>query len=74
MERLGRIAAREIRQVRAWGLLIGIGVCVSESDSLFCVALMERGVLALPAAATTGVRLPGRQLAPATGPTPGLRV
>ena len=56
LERLGRIAAREIRQVRGLGLLIGIEL--RQRVTPYLRALMEKGVLALPAGNTVLRLLP----------------
>jgi len=56
LERLGRIAAREIRQVRGLGLLIGIEL--RQRVTPYLRALMEKGVLALPAGKTVLRLLP----------------
>jgi LysW-gamma-L-lysine/LysW-L-ornithine aminotransferase len=56
LERLGRIASREIRQVRGLGLIIGIEL--RQRVTPYLRALMERGVLALPAGKTVLRLLP----------------
>lgn len=54
LERLARINAREIRQVRGLGLMIGVDL--RQRSTPYLRALMDEGVLALPAG-TTVIRL-----------------
>jgi LysW-gamma-L-lysine/LysW-L-ornithine aminotransferase len=56
MERLARIASREVRQVRGLGLIIGIEL--RQRVTPYLRALMDRGVLALPAGKTVLRLLP----------------
>jgi acetylornithine/LysW-gamma-L-lysine aminotransferase len=56
LERLGRIPAREIRQVRGLGLMIGIEL--RQRVTPYLRALMQEGVLALPAGKTVLRLLP----------------
>jgi acetylornithine/LysW-gamma-L-lysine aminotransferase len=56
LERLGRIGAREIRQVRGMGLIIGIEL--RQRVTPYLRALLSKGVLALPAGKTVLRLLP----------------
>lgn len=56
LARLGNIDAARIREIRGLGLMIGIEL--KEKVKPFLAALMERGVLALPAGATVLRLLP----------------
>lgn len=56
LERLGRIQAREIREVRGLGLMIGVEL--RQRVTPYLKALMDEGVLALPAGKTVLRLLP----------------